>query len=188
VYKYKATPPNIVSLHRDSVLDAFSAGTVGMAHCASNILSAARKSAVVGKSMGLVASPGPTAAKPVPALVTGKTIAITRTSKEREAAWLFIEHMTGREAQAINAKMAQEPPCRKSVLKDPWFNTAEAADLKLQIEYMARHPHPFRYHPKNNLLADVFADGAQQIIASRRPPLEVLHEVAKKWNEAIGMA
>jgi multiple sugar transport system substrate-binding protein len=144
VYKHKATPANIVSLTRDNVLDAFNAGTAAMAHCSSNIVSSARKSAVVGRVMGLVASPGPTADKPAPALVIGKTIGMTRVSKEREAAWLFIEHMTGPEAQLLNDQIAQEPPCRKSVVKDAWFNTVEAADLKLQVEYMASHPHPFR--------------------------------------------
>jgi multiple sugar transport system substrate-binding protein len=188
VHKHKVTPSSIVSLTRDNVLDAFSAGTAAMVHCSSNIVSSARKSAVVGKVMGLVASPGPTAAKPAPAFVTGKTIGMTRVSREREAAWLFIEHMTGREAQLLNAKIAQEPPCRKSVIKDPWFDTPEATDLKIQVEYMARHPYPFRYHPKNNLLADWLAEGAQQIIANRRPALEVLNEVAKKWNGAIGLA
>lgn len=53
---------------------------------------------------------------------------------------------------------------------------------------MARYPHPFRYHSKNNLLADALAEGAQQIIANRRPALEVLQEVAKRWNAAIGLA
>lgn len=188
VYKYKVTPANIVSLTRDNVLDAFNAGTAAMAHCASNIVSSARKSPIVGKVMGLLPSPGPTAAKPAPALVIGKTIGMTRVAKEREAAWLFIEHMTGREAQTINAKIAEEPPCRKSAIKDPWFETPEAADLRVQLEYMIRHPHPFRYHPKNNFLADALAEGAQQIIANRRPALEVLQEVAKKWNAAIGLA
>jgi multiple sugar transport system substrate-binding protein len=188
VYKYKVTPPNIVSLTRDNVLDAFSAGTAAMVHCSSNIVSSARSSAVVGKVMGLADSPGPTAAKPAPALVIGKTIAMTRVAKEREAAWLFIEHMTGRGAQTINAKIAQEPPCRKSVLKDPWFQTPEAADLKVQIEYMIRYPHPFQYHPKNNILADMLAEGSQQVIANRRPALEVLQDVAKKWNATIGLA
>lgn len=188
VFKHKITPANIVSLTRDNVLDAFSAGTAAFVHCSSNIVSSARKSATVGKVMGLVASPGPTAAKPAPALVIGKTIAMTRNAKEREAAWLFIEHMTGTEAQAINARVAQEPPCRKSVLKDPWFNTPEAADLRIQVEYMVRYPYPFRYHPKNNILADALADGAQQIIANRRAPLDVLNDVAKKWHGAIGAA
>lgn len=188
VHKHKVTPANIVSLTRDNVLDAFSAGTAAMVHCSSNIVSSARKSPVVGRVMGLVASPGPTANKPAPALAIGKTIGMTRVSKEREAAWLFIEHMTGPEAQLLNAQIAQEPPCRKSVIKDAWFNTAEAADLKLQVEYMAQHPHAFRYHPKNNLLADALAEGSQQIIANRRPVLEVLNEIAKKWHSAIGLA
>ena len=188
VYKHKVTPTSIVALTRDNVLDAFSAGTAAFVHESSNIVSSARKSAVVGNVMGLMACPGPTAAKPAPALVIGKTIAVTRVAREREAAWLFIEHMTNTEAQAINARMAQEPPCRKSVLKDPWFSTPEAADLKVQVEYMVRHPHPFRYHTKNNFLADALAEGAQQIIANRRAPLEVLNEVAKKWHEAIGVS
>jgi multiple sugar transport system substrate-binding protein len=186
VHKHKVSPQSIVSLTRDNVMDAFGAGTAAMVHLSSNLVSTARKSAVVGKAMGLAPSPGLTAEKPAPAFVVGKTIGMTRTSKEREAAWLFIEHMTGREAQAINAKVAQEFPCRKSVLTDPWYHTPGAADAKIQLEYMARHPHPFRYHPKNNVLADALAEGAQQVVANRRPALEVLQEVARKWNAVIG--
>ncbi len=187
VYKHKVTPQNIVSLTRDNVLDAFSAGTAAMAHSASNVVSSARKSNIVGKAFAILPSPGPTAAKPAPAFVTGKTIGITRVTKEREAAWLFIEHMTGREAQTVNLKVAAELPCRKLVLKDPWFDGPEAADAKVQLEYMIRHPHPFRYHSKNNLLADAMAEAAQQVITNRRPALEALQEVAKKWDAAIGL-
>jgi multiple sugar transport system substrate-binding protein len=188
VHKHKATPSTIVSLTRDNVLDAFNSGTAAMIHMGSNVVSSGRKSTTTGKAMTIAASPGLTAAKPAPALVIGKTIAMTAVAKEREAAWLFIETMTGREAQALNARIAEELPCRKSVLKDPWFQTPEAADLKVQLEYMVKNPHPFRYHPKNNILADALADAAQQVIATRRPALEAMQDVARKWNAAIGLA
>lgn len=188
VHKHKATPSTIVSLTRDNVLDAFNSGTAAMIHMGSNVVSSARKSATAGKALALAASPGLTAAKPAPALVIGKTIAMTVVAKEREAAWLFIETMTGREAQALNARIATELPCRKSVLKDPWFQTPEAADLKVQLEYMVRNPHPFRYHAKNNILADALADAAQQVIATRRPALDAMQDVARKWNAAVGLA
>ncbi len=184
VYTYKATPPSIVSVTRDGMLDAFSAGTVAFTHLSSNVVSTARKGQV-GKNFAIAPCPGPTAGKPMPALVTGKFLVITKDCKEQEAAGLFIEHMLKPEVQLINAKVAGEPPSRKSVLKDPWFQTPEAADMKVQLEYMVSHPHPWKYHPKNNLLADLFAAGAQAMIQNRKPAKDVLNEIAQRWNNAI---
>ncbi len=184
VYKYKAAPASIVSTTRDQMLDAFSAGTAAFTHLSSNVVATARKGQV-GRHLGIAPSPGPVAGKPMPALVTGKFLVMSKDCKEQEAAGLFIEHMLSPEAQLINAKVAGEPPSRRSVLKDPWFQTAEAADMKVQLEYMANHPHPWKYHSKNNLLGDLFAGGAQAMIQNRKPAKDVLAEIAKRWNDEI---
>lgn len=184
VYRYRATPSSIVSVTRDGMLDAFSAGTVAFTHLSSNVVSTARKGGV-GKSFGIRPSPGPEAGKPMPALVTGKFLVISKDCREQEAAGLFIEHMLEPAVQLVNAKVAGEPPSRKSVLKDPWFQTPEAADMRVQLEYMAAHPHPWKYHPKNNLLADLFAAGAQAMIQNRKPAKEVVGEIARRWNDEV---
>ncbi|HEY8370337.1 MAG TPA: extracellular solute-binding protein [Thermodesulfobacteriota bacterium] len=184
VYKYKATPPSIVSTTRDQMTDAFAAGTAAFTHLSSNVVATARKGQF-GKFLGIAPSPGPERGKPQPALVTGKFLVMSKDCKEQEAAGLFIEHMLSPEAQLVNAKLAAEPPSRKSVLKDPWFQTPEAADMRIQLEYMADHPHPWKYHPKNNFLADLFAGGAQDMIQNRRPAREVLSQIAKRWNAEI---
>ena len=110
---------------------------------------------------------------------------MTKDCKEREAAGLFFEAMISPEAQLINAKVASELPCRASVLKDPWFNTPEAADMKLMVQYMKQYPRRFQYHPKNNVLGDLMASAFQSIVAKRASIKDALNDVAKKWEAEI---
>jgi maltose-binding protein MalE len=135
--------------------------------------------------MDIGPAPGLTADKPQPAFTTGKFIAMTKDCKEREAAGLFIETMVSPEAQLINARVASELPCRASVLKDPWFSTPEAADMKLLLEYMRRYPRQFQYHPKNNVLGDLVANAFQAIITKRASVKDALNDVAKKWEAEV---
>jgi len=92
-------------------------------------VAAARKSAV-GKQLALAMTPGLAADKPMPQLATGKFMVVGKDCKEKEAAALFITEQVSPEAQLINAKVAAEPPSRRSVIKDAWFNTPEGADMK----------------------------------------------------------
>jgi multiple sugar transport system substrate-binding protein len=184
VHKYKATPEGIISMNLQVMLDSFKSGTTAMTHMATNQLGAARTSAI-GKLMGIAPSPGVTADKPQPAFTTGKFIVMTKDCKEREAAALFIETMISPETQLINARVASELPCRASVLKDPWFETPEAADMKLLLQYMKQYPRKFQYHPKNNVLGDLMASAFQSIVAKRASVKDALNDVAKKWEAEV---
>jgi hypothetical protein len=59
--------------------------------------------------------------------------------KEKEAAWLFIEHMTSAEMQLINTKIAGEIPARKSIRFDPWFKMEEASYVNTYLRIAKRH-------------------------------------------------
>lgn len=185
VHKHRAIPTNMVSITRDNMLDGFKAGTVATTTLASNVVSTARAAKETGPQLGLAQHPSYDPARPMPAFATGKFLVMGKDTKEPEAAALFMEYILSPEAQLINAQIANELPSRKSVLKDPWFETPQAADMKIALEYMAAHPHPFRYHEKNNQLADILAQEAQQIIANRKPIRDALDAIEQRWNRVL---
>lgn len=178
VQKYKVTPASIVSVTRDNILDTFRARKALTTLLSSNIISSARAS--LGQDFALGFQPGPDG--PCKAFATGKFLIVSRTSKEREAAGLFIESLVSPEAQLANAKIASEPPARKSVLKDPWFSTPEAADIRFVLEYLAKHPHEFKYPQHTDYLQTQLALAAQQIVSGKQKIQDALRELAGKWE------
>jgi multiple sugar transport system substrate-binding protein len=106
---------------------------------------------------------------------------IGKDCKEKEAAGLFIEEQVSPEAQVINARVAAEVPSRKSALKNPWFSTPEAADMKTMVEYVRQHGRTMPYHEKHLELSSMVAEAAQQIVSRRKSVKDALDEVAKNW-------
>lgn len=163
-----------------TMLDSFKAGTAAMSTLRSNPVAAARGSAI-GKDLVLSVDPGPTPDRPDPALSSGKWMVIGTNCKEKEAAGLFIEVQVSPEAQVINARIAAELPSRKSALKDPWFSTPEAADMKMMVEYVRQHGRTMPYHERHLELSSMVAEAAQQIVSRRKSVKDALNEVAKTW-------
>jgi multiple sugar transport system substrate-binding protein len=185
VHTHKVMPEGIVSITRDNVLDAFKTATVAISTLGSNIVAAARGS-TVGKDMVLTVDAGWKADKPAPAHSTGKWMVIGKDCREKEAAGLFIEEQVSPEAQVINARIAAELPSRKSALKDPWFNTPEAADMRLMVEYVRQHGRTMPYHEQHLELAEMVGEAAQQIISKRKSVKDALDDVAKAFAAQIG--
>jgi len=185
VHTHKVIPEGMVSITRDNMLDSFKAGTVALTTLSSNTVAAARGSAV-GKDMILTMDPGLKPDKPDPALSSGKWMVIGKDCKEKEAAGLFIEEQVSPEAQVINASVAAEVPSRKSALKDPWFSTPEAADMKVMVEYVRQHGRTMPYHEKHLELSSMVAEAAQQIISKRKSAKDALDDVAKAFAAQTG--
>ncbi|MCL4370346.1 MAG: extracellular solute-binding protein [Chloroflexi bacterium] len=181
VYTYQIMPPGMVSITRDNMLDSFNAGTVAMTTLGSNTVASARSGAA-GKNMILTLDPGPNTGKPSPAQSSGKWLIMGKDCKEKEATGLFIEEEVSPEAQVINAKIAAEIPSRKSVLKDPWFSTPEAADMKFMVEYVQQHGQTMPYHEKHLMLSDMVADAVQAIVAKQKSVKDALNDLAKAWD------
>jgi ABC-type glycerol-3-phosphate transport system substrate-binding protein len=177
VKTHKVTPDNIISISRDNLLDAMKGRKALSTFLTSNIVSAARS--VLGDNLVLGRQPGPKGH--CAAFASGKFIMMTSTCKEREATGLFIESMVSPESQLLNAKIAKEIPSRKSTIKDGWFETHEAADLKFALNYMADSPHIFKYPMKTDYLQTRLALAAQQMMTGK-PIKETLKQVAREWD------
>ena len=185
VHTHKIIPEGMVSITRDNLLDSFKAGTTAMTTISSNTVAAARGSAV-GKDMILTMDPGLKPDKPDPALSSGKWMVMGKDCKEKEATGLFIEEQVSPEAQVINASVAAELPSRKSALKDPWFNTPEAADMKVMVDYVRQHGRTMPYHEKHLELSSMVAEATQQIISRPKSVKDALDEVAKAFAAQAG--
>jgi multiple sugar transport system substrate-binding protein len=179
VRQYKVTPESIISLSRDNVLDAMKGRKSVSAILTSNIVSSARES--LGNSLGLAKQPGP--GGPCPAFATGKFLIITKSCQEKEAAGLFIQAMVSPEAQLANAKIGSEIPVLKSVAKDPYFSTPQAADIKFALDYMAANPHPFKYPMRTDYLQTRLALATQQIFKGM-PVRDALNKLSDEWDVA----
>lgn len=179
VRRHKLTPESITSLTRDNILDALKGRRAVSTILTSNIVGAAR--AALRDGLALARQPGPSGA--CPAFATGKFLMMTRSCKEREAAGLFIEAMISPEAQLANAKIGNEIPARKSVVREPWFQTPEASDLKFALDYIAASSRVFRYPKRTDYLQTRIALAAQRMMGGK-PIREALHEVATEWETA----
>jgi multiple sugar transport system substrate-binding protein len=184
VHTHKVIPEGMVSTTRDNMLDSFKAGTVALTSLGSNTVAAARGSAI-GKDIVLTMDPGLSPDKPDPALSSGKWMVIGKDCKEKEAAGLFIEEQVSPEAQVINARVAAEVPSRKSALKDPWFSTPEAADMKVMVEYVRLHGRTMPYHEKHLELSSMVAEMTQQIVGKRKSVKAALDELTKAWAAQV---
>jgi ABC-type glycerol-3-phosphate transport system substrate-binding protein len=179
VSKYKLTPASITALSRDNVLDAMKGRKAVSAVLTSNIVSSARAS--LGDTMGLARQPGPKG--PCPAFATGKFLIMTKSCQEQEAAGLFIQALVSPEAQLANAKIGSEIPVLKSVVKDPYFSTPAAADIKFALDYMASNPHPFKYPMRTDYLQTRLALATQRMV-SGTPVKDALQKLNDEWNTA----
>jgi multiple sugar transport system substrate-binding protein len=185
VHTHKVMPEGMVSVTRDNMLDAFKSGTAAMI-CLTTTSVAAIRQGPTGKDMLLTSYPGVTAQKPLDALVSGKFLVMGKDCREREAAGIFIEDQVSPDAQMLNAKIAGELPSRKSALRDPFFNTPEAADMKFQVTDAERAGRTMPYHPKHNVISDLVAEAVQQMITKRKTIKAALDEVTKRWESEIG--
>jgi len=110
---------------------------------------------------------------------------MSKDVKEREAAWLFIDHMLSPEMQLINAKVAEEVPSRKSVGADPWFRTEEASYISAYLKVAAESGRVFPYPAEFASLCDNLAIAIQQVILNNAPIEKMLKEAQDKYNAEV---
>ncbi len=177
IRKYEASPEAIVSLTRQNVLDAINARQGIATIAATNTVATVRQS--IGDSLGLARQPG--FGGPCPAFAVAKPLMMTRTAQDPVAAGLFIETMISPEAQLELSRISGELPAHGGVLSDPWFDTAEAADIRAAIEYVAEFPRSFSYPEGTSELQIAAALAAQQMVGGR-PVREAMQDIEKTWQ------
>jgi multiple sugar transport system substrate-binding protein len=186
VHVHKISPVGEVSMDAEAVNQTFWAGTLTheFTHSAS-WATWSQKDAIKGR-IETAAMPNfaDDPAKPSPVSTVGAwTLVIPRGAK-KEAAWKLMEFIQSNEAELIDAKVGSELPTRKSTLRDPFFQSPEAKRMVSWLQLIRDHAHPATTLKIKNLplLADILADAAQQIVASKADVKSTLAAAAQKYD------
>jgi len=186
VHKHKGMPAGATAWTGDNVTDMVKGGVVAMTPQGTHRVGAARTGKGIGKNLKTAPLVSDKPEKPAPAYVGGQCYTISKDVKEKEAAWLLIEHMISPEAEIINAKVAGEMPTRRSTYKDPWFGSEDAADLREWKAYINDYGRSIRLPDKFLALSDFIGIAAQEVVGNQVSPKKALDEAAKKWHAEIG--
>jgi ABC-type glycerol-3-phosphate transport system substrate-binding protein len=130
--------------------------------------------------------PGFQAGKPSPGLTAGQSLTIGANSKNKDAAWRFIEYYLSPKAQLLFAK-AGVLPIRKSVYVDPYFQTPQGQELIQWRDYINNHGRLGRYPEDFAKLSELLARAAQDVVLRSVPVKQALDDAAKKYDAQKGM-
>jgi ABC-type glycerol-3-phosphate transport system substrate-binding protein len=185
VLKHKITPPQVLSMTYDDVMDAFKAGRVGMiqegAHRYNDIVKA-----VGVENIELVKVPSNDPARPSPTIITGWGIGIPRGSKHVDASWEYIKYYMSDEAQEINARLAGTFPSRLSVLNQPYFKSPEAAYFRWWMDYVAERSETVINVASFGQLNEVMTDALHQILLNPSSDIKtVLDAAVNRYNDLV---
>ena len=183
--KKGAMPQAVAAYTYEEIFQGVKAGTIAMTGLGSHRVVTAREAGKLGENLQTAWFPGYTADKPAPAHVMGWNMMMGKDSKQREAAWKFIDHMTSTESQIITAKVTGEMPTRKSAYNDPWFRSKEAAELMFWKDYMERYGKMPRYPEKYVELSQLIADAVQEVVLRNAAPQEALNKAAERYKTII---
>lgn len=92
----------------------------------------------------------------------GWTLGIGRGSAHADAAWKFIEYMTGPEAGAVMAT-GGEVPTRQATYDEPYFSTPEADSVNQIAEYVANNSAPHAYADNWITVSTALSNAGQQL-------------------------
>jgi len=173
-------------MNADDILSGFKAGTIGMSFQGSMRVSAAREAKDIGAQIHTVPMPGVAPGKPTPGMTAGQTLTIGANSKNREAAWRFIEYYLSPKAQLTFAK-AGVLPVRKSVYNDSYFQTPQGRELIQWRDYIDKHGRVGRYPEDFAKMSELLARAAQDVVLKNVPAKQALDEAAAKYNAQSGM-
>jgi multiple sugar transport system substrate-binding protein len=182
----KAMGPAAVTMNADDILSGFKAGTIAMSFQGSMRVSAARAAKDVGPMIRTAPVPGFERGRPAPGLTAGQSLTIGANSKNKDAAWRFIEYYLSPKAQLLFAK-AGVVPVRKSVFNDPYFQTAEGRELIQWKDYIDKHGRVGRYPEDFAKLSELLARAGQDVVLRNVPVKNALDEAAAKYNAQAGL-
>ena len=150
---------NVVSDTYGSVADGLANGTVAMA-----VLGTERVVTFASKNPDLKWAPLPTASTGGTTGTTfGWTLGIGAGSKHADAAWKFIQYMTGPAAGAVMAG-GGEVPTRAATYKEPYFSKPAAKTINQIAAYVKSNSEPRTYPDNWNTLATALAHAGQSLV------------------------
>lgn len=173
------------SMNADDILAGFKAGTVAMSFQGSMRVSAAREARDVGPMIQTAPVPGFDPGKPAPGMTAGQTLTIGANSKNKDAAWRFMEYYLSPKAQ-VNFAKAGVVPVRKSVYNDPYFQTPQGRELIQWRDYIDKHGRVGRYPEDFAKLSELLARAAQDVVLRSVPVKKALDDAAARYNAQAG--
>lgn len=185
VHKYKAMPIEALHYGLDDGLEGMRAGKFAIRFDGSNRRTYILSSEAVAGKIGMWKIPSLDGKRPSPSNIMGWSLAIPKTSKRLEEAWKFIDHMISPESLLINVKVAGEVPCRKSVLKDPYFEGPEGEPIKWFVDYMSEFdiemPHPTHTGKLRQTVNNAIAD----VILKKKTVKEAMDQAVGEYNKLL---
>ncbi|MGO4584656.1 ABC transporter substrate-binding protein [Arthrobacter sp. 2RAF6] len=97
----------------------------------------------------------------------GWTLGIGAGSKHAQAAWKFIEYMTGPKAGAVMAT-GGDVPTRSATFKDPYFTTPGAKTVLEVSKFVEQHSEPHPYPDNWIAIAGGLAGAGQELYLNNR--------------------
>ncbi|MCL4745401.1 MAG: sugar ABC transporter substrate-binding protein [Burkholderiaceae bacterium] len=175
-------PRSVVGYTYEEVFQGVVAGTIGMNVLGSHRVVTAREAGKYGSRLQTAPIPGETADKPAPAYVFGWNLVVGKHSKNKEAAWKFVEHMTNPESQVATARMTGELPTRISPYGNEFFKGDKAAEVQGWREYIQKHGFAPRYPEKYVEITQLIVDAVQEAIVRNVDPKEALDRAAARMK------
>jgi multiple sugar transport system substrate-binding protein len=174
----KALGKNVVSDSYGSVADGLANGTVAMAVLGTERILTFSKTAPDVKWASL-----PTASTGDKTGTTfGWTLGIGAGSKHVDAAWKFIEYMTGPKAGAVMAT-GGEVPTRAATYKESYFSTPEAKITNTIADYLKSNSKPRNYPNNWNTLAQGLANAGQSLVLNGSSGTEFIKSAQDSANK-----
>lgn len=175
-----AMPRSVVGYTYEEVFQGVQAGTIAMNVLGSHRVVTAREAGKFGDRLQTAPIPGETADKPVPAYIFGWNLVVGKHSKNKEAAWKFVEHMTSAESQVVTAQMTGELPTRISPYENEFFKGDKAAEVQKWRGYIQKHGFVPRYPEKYVEITQLIVDAVQEVIVRNVDPKAALDRAAER--------
>ncbi len=121
-------------------------------------------------------------------MIGGKGAARRRVPEHPEAAWAFLQWLTSKEGESVNAALVGSFPARKSTLSgepsEPWLAPVYAT---LQNAYeVAEEGKMWRIRsPKSDAAQQVLADEVARALAGQASAQEALDTASKKISRVL---
>ena len=173
-----ALPQSVVSDSYSTVADGLTNGTVAMSVLGTErIVTLASTNPDVKWTTLPKASTGDTTGTTL-----GWTLGIGAKSEKTEAAWKFIDYMTGADGGATMAT-GGEVPTRKAVYDAPFFTTPEAANVNSISEYVESNSKPHTYGDNWVTLAAGLASAGQALVLNNTSAADFVTSAQEAANK-----
>lgn len=182
IRKHKVASPESFAYTLDDVVDQFIAGKVATVSSGNGRFGNVAQKATWGKELGILPWPSFDKAKPGPQLMSGWFAAVSKDSKQKEAAARFVAFMTGPEGMELWTEPGGQVPLFHSVFEKPQFKDSRYDYLRDLVKMWAQSE---VWLPAECNASRTFVDlntATQRVVLGGEPALKALREAEAATN------